>query len=167
MPDTGHPPQRSKASLYDVSLDENAIRNLNKAVEHEREVAVFDLLENNYFKLPDRNDGPYRLHLSMIEQRLALQVGTRNEDNVITHMLSMTPFKRLIKDYFMICDSYYDAIKTAAPSRIQAIDMGRRGLHDDGSHLLMERLDGKIILDFETARRLFTLISVLHWRGRT
>ncbi|MEO1281522.1 MAG: UPF0262 family protein [Pseudomonadota bacterium] len=156
---------KSKSRLYDVSLDQSAILNLNANVAHEREVAIFDLLEENRFKLPDHNEGPYRLHLAIIEERLVMQVGNETEENVITHMLSLTPFKRIIKDYFLICDSYYEAIKTAPPSRIQAIDMGRRGLHDEGSHVLVERLKGKIDLDFDTARRLFTLISVLHWKG--
>ncbi|MEO1207735.1 MAG: UPF0262 family protein [Pseudomonadota bacterium] len=156
---------KSKSRLCDVTLDQSAILNLNANVAHEREVAMLDLLEDNRFKLPDRDGGPYRLHLSIVEQRLVMQVGTQDDENVITHMLSLTPFKRIIKDYYLICDSYYEAIKTAPPSRIQAIDMGRRGLHDDGSHVLIERLQGKIEMDFDTARRLFTLISVLHWKG--
>ena len=94
-----------------------------------------------------------------------LTIGDEAGATVVTHMLSLTPLKRIMKDYFLVCDSYYQAIRTAPPSRIQAIDMGRRGLHDEGSRILIERLDGKITLDFDTARRLFTLICALHWKG--
>ena len=128
-------------------------------------MAIFDLLDGNSFDVVGREDGPFRLVISLVEQRLQLAIGTNAEPEVVTHQLSMTPFKRIIKDYFMMCDSYYEAIRTAPPAKIQAIDQGRRGLHDEGSRLLMERLDGKVNVDFDTARRLFTLISALHWKG--
>ncbi len=154
-----------RARLFAVEVDEKSLQRNNTNVEHEREVAIFDLLDGNSFEVIGRDDGPYRLVISLAEQRLQLAIGTEAEPVVVTHLLSLTPFKRIIKDYFMVCDSYYEAIRTAPPSRIQAIDMGRRGLHDEGSRILMERLDGKIAVDFDTARRLFTLISALHWKG--
>ena len=128
-------------------------------------VAIFDILDGNSFSVDGRDDGPFRLTLAIVEQRLQMTIGNEAEDGLVTHNLSLTPFKRIIKDYFIVCDSYYEAIRTAPPSRIQAIDMGRRGLHDEGSRILMERLAGKITLDFDTARRLFTLITALHWKG--
>ena len=115
-------------------------------------MAIFDLLDGNSFAVTGRDDGPYRLKLSIVDKKLQLDVGTEAEDAVLTHVLSLTPFKRIIKDYFMVCDSYYEAIRSAPPSKIQAIDMGRRSLHDEGSRTLQERLAGKIDVDFDTAR---------------
>lgn len=151
--------------LYEIEIDEKSIARNNANIEHEREVAIFDLLDGNSFAVAGRDDGPFRLTLSVVDQKLQFAVGTKSEPLVMTHHLSLTPFKRIIKDYFLVCDSYYEAIRTAPPSRIQAIDMGRRGLHDEGSRTLMERLAGKIDVDFDTARRLFTLICALHWKG--
>jgi len=115
--------------------------------------------------LKGHDEGPYRLTIGIIDDRLALQVTDAAGLHVVTHSLSLTPFKRIMKDYFLVLDSYYQAIRLAQPSRIQAIDVGRRGLHDEGSRILCERLEGKIKIDFDTARRLFTLISALHWKG--
>lgn len=157
--------QPSRARLYSIEVDEKSLARNSANIEHEREVAIFDLLDGNSFDVVGREDGPFRLVISLVEQRLQLAIGTNAEPEVVTHQLSMTPFKRIIKDYFMMCDSYYEAIRTAPPAKIQAIDQGRRGLHDEGSRLLMERLDGKVNVDFDTARRLFTLISALHWKG--
>ena len=157
--------QPSRARLYSIEVDEKSLARNSANVEHEREVAIFDLLDGNSFDVVGREDGPFRLVISLVEQRLQLAIGTNAEPEVVTHQLSMTPFKRIIKDYFMMCDSYYEAIRTAPPAKIQAIDQGRRGLHDEGNRLLMERLDGKVNVDFDTARRLFTLISALHWKG--
>jgi uncharacterized protein (UPF0262 family) len=165
MPDEQTKAGNGKARLIAITLDERSIQRNSQNVEHEREVAIFDILDGNSFALEGRDDGPYRLHLSIAEERLVLDVSTENGDPAITHMLSLTPFKRVMKDYFMVCDTYYAAIRTAPPSRIQAIDMGRRGLHDEGSRVLTERLAGKIAIDFDTARRLFTLICALHWKG--
>jgi uncharacterized protein (UPF0262 family) len=152
--------------LVDVVLDDASIGRATPDVEHERAVAIFDLLEENSFApVNDETGGPYKLTLSVAEQRLVFGVTRENGDPVAIHMLSLTPFKRVVKDYFLICESYYDAIRTASPSHIEAIDMGRRGLHNEGSQTLQERLAGKIEVDFDTARRLFTLICVLHWRG--
>jgi uncharacterized protein (UPF0262 family) len=150
--------------LCDVVLDDSIGRS-TPDVEHERAVAIFDLVEENSFTPLGHAGGPYRLRLSLANAKLVLSITTEGEEDVATHILSLTPFRRIIKDYFMICESYYEAIKTATPSRIEAIDMGRRGIHNEGSQTLMDRLDGKITIDFDTARRLFTLVCVLYWRG--
>lgn len=165
MPEPPSQPPERKSRLIEVTLDERAFGRHNANVEHEREVAIFDLLDSNSFELEGRDDGPYKLVLSITEDRLVFNIGNETAVTVVTHLLSLTPLKRIIRDYFIICESYYEAIRTAPPSRIQAIDMGRRGLHDEGSRILMERLQGKITVDFDTARRLFTLICALHWKG--
>lgn len=154
--------------LSEIVLDPASIGRGNANIEHEREVAIYDLLDGNSFEIEGRDEGPYKLIIGMVDDRLALTVFNAlqtSEEPIVAHYLSLTPFKRIIKDYFLVLDSYYQAIRTAQPSRIQAIDMGRRGLHDEGSRVLIERLDGKIKFDFDTARRLFTLISALHWKG--
>ena len=151
--------------LIDVELDESIGRS-TPDVEHERAVAIFDLIEENSFApVNDEPGGPYKLKLSLMESRLVFAIARESGEAVVTHILSLTPFRRIIKDYYMICESYYDAIRSSTPSQIEAIDMGRRGLHNEGSQTLMDRLAGKIEIDFDTARRLFTLVCVLHWRG--
>ena len=162
-------PTKSKAAnkqrLVRVTLDEESIGRSNEDVEHEREVAIYDLLEQNSFAPVGHDGGPYILHLSINANRLVFDI--REEDNtpVMAHLLSLSPLRRIVKDYYIVCDSYYQAIRTATPDKIEAIDMGRRGIHDEGSRTLQERLKGKVRIDFETARRLFTLITVLHWKG--
>ena len=151
--------------LVAVTLDESSIGRSGADVEHERAVAIYDLIEQNVFAPHEHEGGPYALHLGMSENRLVFDIRLADGTPVVAHMLSLTPLRRIVKDYFLICDSYYRAIRTQTPSQIEAIDMGRRGLHDDGSRVLMERLRDKITVDFETARRLFTLICVLHWKG--
>ena len=151
--------------LVEITLDEKSLGRANPDVEHERKVAIFDLLEDNHFALTERKRGPYSLHLSIAENRLVFAVSDTDNRPITSFLLSLTPFRKLVKDYFLVCESYYDAIKTAPPSRIEALDMGRRGLHNEGSELLMQRLEGKIETDADTARRLFTLICALHWRG--
>jgi uncharacterized protein (UPF0262 family) len=155
----------SKARLIAIRLDEASIARGNPNIEHEREVAIFDILESNRFELEGRPGGPYELTLGLVEDRLVLAVAQQDAGDPFTVVLSLTPLRKLIKDYFLICESYYAAIRTAPPSRIQAIDMGRRALHDEGSRVLTERLKGKINVDADTARRLFTLICALHWKG--
>lgn len=150
--------------LCDVVLDETIGRS-TPDVEHERAVAIFDLLEENSFMPQGHAGGPYRLNLSLMEQRLIFSIKTEDGESVATHILSLTPFRRIVKDYFLICESYYAAIRSSTPSQIEAIDMGRRGIHNEGSQTLMDRLSGKIGMDFDTARRLFTLVCVLYWRG--
>lgn len=151
--------------LVEVTLDSGSIGRNSSDVDHEREVAIFDLLERNSFALENHDGGPYTLHLSLADNRLVFTIGDENRAPIANVMLSLSPFRRLVKDYFLMCESYYQAIKTAPASRIEAIDMGRRGLHDEGSRLLRERLKGKILIDIATARRLFTLICALHWKG--
>jgi uncharacterized protein (UPF0262 family) len=150
--------------LCDVVLDDTIGRS-TPDVEHERAVAIFDLIEENSFEPIGHPGGPYRLNLSLLDSRLAFIIRTEAGEDVATHILSLTPFRRIVKDYYMICESYYQAIRSATPSHIEAIDMGRRGIHNEGSQTLMDRLSGKIRFDFDTARRLFTLVCVLHWRG--
>lgn len=157
---------QSKNRLISVSLDETSVGRGNANVEHEREVAIFDILDGNAFTLEGEDLGPYKLEISVAEDRFAFKVGNEATALITTHLVSQAPFRRILKDYFLICDSYYEAIRTAPPAKIQAIDMGRRGLHDEGSKLLQERLSGKIGVDFDTARRLFTLISAIAWKGR-
>ena len=161
-PEKPDPPARR---LVKITLDEGSIGRSSPDIEHERAVAIYDLLEDNAFAPVDHDGGPYALHLSITENRLVFDIRLEDGAPVMAHLLSLTPLRRIVKDYFMICDSYYQAIRTATPSQIEAIDMGRRGLHNEGSELLMERLKEKISLDFDTARRLFTLICVLHWKG--
>ena len=157
----GASPQR----LVAVTLDEESIGRSGPDIEHERAVAIYDLLEANVFAPVDHGRGPFKLHLSIAGNRLVFDIRRANDAPVMAHLLSLSPLRRIVKDYFLICDSYYDAIRTATPERIEAIDMGRRALHDEGSELLMERLKRKVVIDFDTARRLFTLICVLHWKG--
>jgi uncharacterized protein (UPF0262 family) len=148
-----------------VTLDERTVVRRSPEVEHERAVAIFDLIEENHFAPVGDYGGPYSLHLGIEENRLVLDIRTEADDPLGKVILALSPFRRVVKDYFTVCESYYHAIKTASPSQIEAIDMGRRGLHDEGAVLLRERLAGKIELDSNTARRLFTLICVLHIRS--
>jgi len=157
------PPAGDKR-LVKLTLDENSIGRSSPDVEHERAVAIYDLLQDNTFAPIGHEGGPYTLHIAVVSNRLVFEVRTADDGAVVTHHLSLTPLKRLVKDYFMICDSYYQAIRASTPSQIEAIDMGRRGLHNEGSELLRDRLEGKIELDLDTARRLFTLICALHIR---
>jgi uncharacterized protein (UPF0262 family) len=154
---------RSNQRLQSVSLDESSLASASRDQDHERQIAIFDLLEDNYFEPEGAPGGPYELKIALIENRLALDI--TGPGYAHRHLLSLSPFRSVIKDYFMVCASYYDAIRNATPAQIEALDMGRRGLHNEGSALLRERLDGKIKTDIDTARRLFTLICALHWRG--
>ena len=145
-----------------IDLDEQLRIRRNADIEHERTVAIFDLLEENNLELSGDTPGPYHVTLSIEDTRLAFDVKTETGRQLDRLLLPLSPFRGVIKDYFTVCESYYDAIKRLSPSQIEALDMGRRGLHDEGSHLLRERLDGKIEVDHDTARRLFTLICALH-----
>tara|TARA_R110002124_G_scaffold46277_16_gene139035 strand:- start:938 stop:1426 length:489 start_codon:yes stop_codon:yes gene_type:complete len=156
--------------LMDLVLDESGLPAPTPEIEQERRIAIFDLLERNLFGLPGRDGaegpvGPFRLTLSIREGRLAFEVATEDGSQQAAFYLSLSPLRQVIRDYFQICESYYDAVKRLPPNQIEAIDMGRRGIHNEGSRVLMERLEGKIITDMETARRLFTLICVLHFKG--
>jgi uncharacterized protein (UPF0262 family) len=151
--------------LIAVTLDENSISSTSRDVEHERAVAIYDLLEENSFAPHGGAEGPFTLRLSITGSRLMFDIRRADGTPVIAHLLSLSPLSRIVKDYYTVCDSYYAAIRTATPDRIEALDMGRRALHDEGSQILLERLKRKVSVDFDTARRLFTLICVLHWRG--
>ena len=151
--------------LKAVHLDGESIGTGSPDQEHERQVAIYDLVEENSFSLPDRKDGPYSLTISLHDAKLMLDVAGEDGTQKAVHILSLTPFRGILRDYFMVCESYYDAIRTQTAAQIEAIDMGRRGLHNEGAALLVERLAGKIAVDGDTARRLFTLITALHWKG--
>jgi uncharacterized protein (UPF0262 family) len=151
--------------LIGVTLDEASLGRGSPDQEHERAVAIYDLIERNRFALPGHDGGPYLAHLALVERRLVFDVRQADGVPVVAHHLSLTPLRRIIKDYALVCESYYAAIRTATPSQIESIDMGRRGLHDEAAHILVDRLASKVEIDFDTARRLFTLIYALHWKG--
>ncbi|NKB44174.1 MAG: UPF0262 family protein [Alphaproteobacteria bacterium] len=158
---------KTENSILKVSLDEDSFLRRRPEVEHERAVALFDLLESNHFELSGEGavPGPYHMNLALKEDRLIFSLSTVSDDPVQDIALPVRPFRSIIKDYFMICESYFDAIKTMSPTQIEAIDMGRRGLHNEGAQVLAERLGDYVELDNATARRLFTLLCVLHMRG--
>ncbi|MEJ2374598.1 MAG: UPF0262 family protein [Pseudolabrys sp.] len=159
-------PPTARQRLVAVTLDEETIGRSNPDVEHERQVAIYDLLEQNSFApIGHEKQGPFALHLSITGNRLVFDIRTEDGKPVVAHLLSLTPLRRIVKDYFTVCDSYYQAIRTATPDKIEALDMGRRSIHNEGSRILMERLKDKVKLDVDTSRRLFTLICVLHWKG--
>jgi uncharacterized protein (UPF0262 family) len=160
---TGEGDQRHR--LVAVTLDEASIGRGNPDQEHERAIAIYDILEANSFAIPDHDGGPYALHLALVDKKLCFEIRTGDGVPLMMHHLSLSPFRGVIRDYAIVCDSYYKAIRTASPTHIEAIDMGRRGLHNEAAELLMQRLDGKVAIDFDTARRIFTLIFALHWKG--
>ena len=151
--------------LIHVQLDEKTFVRRKPEVEHERAIAIYDLLEENYFHPVGDYVGPYALHIGVADNRLILDIRQEDGGPLLEVTLPLAPFRTIVKDYFLVCESYYTAIKKASPSQIEAIDMGRRGLHNEGSELLRERLAERIGVDFETSRRLFTLVCVLHIRG--
>jgi uncharacterized protein (UPF0262 family) len=151
--------------IVKLTLDERTVVRRSADVEHERAVAIYDLLDDNRFAPLGDYAGPYHVHLSIEDNRLALDIADAADHLLGRVVLPLTSFRKIVKDYFAVCESYYAAIRTSSPSQIEAIDMGRRGLHNEGSALLIERLGGKIDIDFNTARRLFTLVCVLHIRG--
>ena len=150
--------------LKDVQLDEKTITRRSPEIEHEKKVAIFDLLQRNLFEPSDGLTGPYILNISVADgKRLIFSITHAiSNEHLRSNILSLSPFRKLIRDYFQICESYFDAIKKLTPNQIETIDMARRGIHNEGAELLRERLDGKITMDLHTARRLFTLICVLH-----
>jgi uncharacterized protein (UPF0262 family) len=152
--------------LVSIVLDQGSIERGTPDQEHERATAIYDLIEENSFALPDGRDGPFSLRIGMISQRLVFDIRSEDGQPIITHGLSLSPFRRVIKDYFLICESYYSAIRTASAEQIEAIDMGRRGIHNEAAEIVIERLKGKVDIDFATARRLFTLLMALSWTGR-
>jgi uncharacterized protein (UPF0262 family) len=160
-----HLDAQHRKRLIAVTFDETSIERGSADQEHERAIAIYDLIEENSFALPGHDGGPYQLRIGLHEAKLALNILDEAGEPIIVHILSLTPFRRILKDYFMICESYFAAIRTASPAQIEAIDMGRRGLHNEGAQLLAERLRGKIECDFDTSRRIFTLVTALHWKG--
>lgn len=161
--DTSH--EKSRDRLSEITLDPKSLGRVNANIEHEREVAIFDIIDGNSFAVEGLDSGPYALHLAIADDRLQLNIATADNGEVAQHSVPLTPLKRIMKDYFMVCESYYEAVRTAPPARIQAIDINRRSLHDEGSTVLRERLLSKIVVDSDTARRLFTLLCALHWKG--
>lgn len=158
------------SSLIAITIDDNGLAAPTPEIEQERKVAIFDLLEGNNFDLPARDGrdvpkGPFKLLLAIRERRLVFDLSNEAEEKAAEFHLSLGPFRQVVKDYFQICESYFDAVKTMPPSQIEAIDMARRGIHNEGARVLQERLEGKADVDTDTARRLFTLICVLHWGG--
>ncbi|MGH7115816.1 MAG: UPF0262 family protein [Stellaceae bacterium] len=154
-----------KQRIAGITLDEHTVVRRSPDIEHERAVAIFDLLEENQFAPASGLEGPFRLHLAIEENRLAMQIRSQTAAACETIVLPLAPFRGIVRDYFMVCESYYEAIRRSSLAQIEAIDVGRRSLHDEGSTLLMERLGDKVAIDHGTARRLFTLICVLHLRG--
>ena len=150
--------------LIEIKLDTKDPNKATPEIIQEREVAIFDLLEKNIFVIPKESNfvGPYRLNLRIFERRLVFEVFSSGRDRIVEFQLSLVPFQQVVKDYFKICKSYLEAVKRLSPSKIETIDMARRGIHGEGSRVLQERLKGKVELDDDTARRLFTLICVLH-----
>ena len=172
MADTGRtiddgqgPLPGARHRLSKLTLDPGSVKRGNANIEHEREVAIFDILEANEFELLGRDDGPYGLVLGVVDDRLVFTATPDAGGETAVIQVALMPLRRVMKDYFLVCETYFDAIRNAPPSRIQQIDVGRRALHDEGATALTERLADKIRLDTTTARRLFTLICALHWRG--
>lgn len=156
----------ANTKLVSVTLDEASIARVDPKIDHERQVAIFDILEENSFVLKNfETKGPFRLHLSIDDDRLLFRVEDEAENKLDQLDMSLMPFRRILKDYFIVLESYYKAVSESQPAKIEAIDVGRRGLHDEGSQILMDRLAEKIVVDFATARRMFTLLAALHWKG--
>ena len=156
--------------IAQIELDDSNLPPPTPEIEQERKVAMFDLLEENSFTLPKRDDrlvpeGPYHVDLSIRDKRLVFDIDTETGDKAAEFHLSLSPFRQVVKDYWSICESYYDAVKNLAPAQIETIDMARRGIHNEGARILAERLEGKADIDNDTARRLFTLVCVLHFGG--
>ena len=162
MPEPSSDP---RARLVAVTLDEASIGRGTPDQEHERAIAIFDIIEENRFSVPGHDGGPYLLTLGLVEKKLSFAIAAQDGAPVMTHFLSLTPFRKVVRDYELICESYYQAIRASTPAQIEAIDMGRRGVHDEAAETLRQRLEGKVAIDFDTARRLFTLIFALHWKG--
>jgi uncharacterized protein (UPF0262 family) len=158
-------PQQSKARLYEVVLDEASIERGTPDQEHERAVAIYDLTSENSFAPPGRDDGPYSLRVAHQETKLTFDIHAHSGEPVLSFSISMTPFRPLLKDYFMVCENYYAAIRTASPTQIEAIDRERAALHNEGASLVVARFAERVTIDATTGRRLFTLISSLYWKA--
>lgn len=167
MPDGVPDPSNQNAGgrIVQITLNERTVLRRSAEVEHERAVAIYDLIEDNRFCPVGVEEASFHLHLAIEESRLQFDVRTTDGTTVGEVALPIAPFRRVVRDYFHVCENYYEAIRNLSPSKIEAIDVGRRALHDEGARILLERLDGQVSMDFPTARRLFTLICVLHIRG--
>ncbi len=155
----------SEFRISEINLDEHSVLAHSKTIEQEREVAIADLLEKNFFRPKSLGDGPYRLLLSVQESRLMLDIVPENGMEPDKLVLPLAAFRKVIKDYFLVCDSFYKAIRTAPPHQLEALDAGRKAVHDEGATMLQKRLEAGIEMDFATARRLFTLVCVLHLKA--
>jgi uncharacterized protein (UPF0262 family) len=167
MTDTDRRPDEKRPDdqkIAKITLDERSVVRRSADIEHERAIAIFDLLEDNVFKPVADLGGPYHLHLGIEDNRLVLDIRDVQDQSLERIVLPLTPFRGIVKDYFLVCETYFNAIRTSSPSRIEAVDMGRRALHNEGSELLRERLADRVEIDLNTARRLFTLLCVLHIR---
>jgi len=151
--------------IAEITLDERSVVSRSPEIEHERSAAIADLLHANSFAPVSGRTGPFHLHLALEDDRLALEIRALSDGSDETVVLPLRPFRRIVKDYFLVCESYFKASRSGNLGQVEAIDMGRRGLHNEGSELLIERLADKVAIDHETARRLFTLICVLHLKG--
>ena len=158
-------PAAAAQRIADITLDERTVLARNTAIEHERAAAISDLLKENQFAPLSGRAGPFHLHLAVEENRLAMEIRAAADRSSETIVLPLAPFRRIVKDYFLVCESYYNAIRSKSFAQVEAIDVGRRSLHDEGSALLIERLADKVAIDHATARRLFTLLCVLHLRA--
>jgi uncharacterized protein (UPF0262 family) len=156
---------RPRNRLVAVTLDQASIGSGTPDQDHERRTAIYDLVEQNTFGLPNHPGGPFGLAIALRDAKLMLDIRSEAGEPIVVHFLSLKPLRSLFRDYLLLCDSYVAAIRTATPAQIEAIDMGRRGLHNEGAERLAERLKGKIEADFDTMRRLFTLLTALHWKG--
>jgi len=160
------------SKLIDIKIDDSELVTPTREIDQERRLAIFDLLEENSFALPQRADkavplGPYKLLLAIRDKRLSFDLRNEDDSAAAQFLFSLGPFRQVVKDYFQICESYFDAVKRLPPAQLEAIDMARRGIHNEGARVLQERLEGKAIIDKDTARRLFTLICVLHWKAQS
>lgn len=165
MDQTLAPISKSRDRLAEITLDTRSLGRANANIEHEREVAIFDILDGNAFRLDGVDAGPYKLHLAVVDERLILTIGAEDGSAPVEQAVALAPLKRIMKDYFLVCESYYEAVRSAPPARIQAIDVSRRALHDEGSSILRDKLLPRVVVDDDTARRLFTLVCSLHWKG--
>jgi uncharacterized protein (UPF0262 family) len=154
-----------RGRLIAIEIDARSLAPTQSFIDDERTQAIHDLISDNLFSPIGQHGDSFQARLSLVDGKLALDVSNAEGELVVRHVLSLTPLRRVVKDYFLICDAYFAAMRTATPSQIEAIDVGRRGLHNEGAEILRDRLNGKILLDFATARRLFTLVCALHWRG--
>jgi uncharacterized protein (UPF0262 family) len=156
---------RDSRRIAEIALDEHTVVRRSAEIEHERAAAIADLLKGNRFAPVSGHDGPFRLNLALAENRLTLDIVSLADGSQGTILLPLAPFRGIVKDYFMVCESYYAAMRRTGLAQVEALDVGRRSLHDEGSALLRERLADKVAIDHDTARRLFTLICVLHLRA--